>query len=66
MHADKIKNPILMIHGENDDNPGTFPIQSQRMFQAIKGNGGIAKLVMLPLEGHGYRARESVLHTKPR
>ncbi len=63
-HADKIKEPLLLIHGENDDNSGTFPIQSQRMYQAIKGNGGTARLVLLPYESHGYAARESVLHTQ--
>jgi dipeptidyl aminopeptidase/acylaminoacyl peptidase len=47
-----------------DNNPGTFPLQSQRMFQAIQGNGGLAKLVMLPYEGHGYRARQSVMHVQ--
>jgi dipeptidyl aminopeptidase/acylaminoacyl peptidase len=62
-HADKIKRPLLLVHGENDNNAGTFPIQSQRLYQAIKGNGGVVRLVMLPLESHGYRARESVLHT---
>ena len=56
-----IKAPILMIHGEADDNTGTFPIQSERMFQAIKGLGGTARLVMLPNESHAYRARESIL-----
>ena len=64
MHADKIKTPILFVHGENDNNSGTFPIQSQRMFQAVKGNGGTTRLVMLPHESHGYRARQSVLHTQ--
>jgi dipeptidyl aminopeptidase/acylaminoacyl peptidase len=64
MHADKIKMPLLLIHGENDNNPGTFPIQSQRMYQAVKGNGGITRLVMLPFESHGYRGRQSVLHTQ--
>lgn len=63
MHADQIKDPILLIHGEADDNPGTFPLQSQRLYQAIKGNGGTVRLVMLPHESHGYVARESVLHT---
>ena len=62
MHADKINEPLLLIHGEADNNSGTFPIQSERLFQAIKGNGGTARLVMLPNESHGYRARESVLH----
>ncbi len=60
--AHKINEPILLIHGEADNNSGTFPIQSERLFQAIKGNGGTARLVLLPHESHGYRARESVLH----
>ena len=61
-HAEEIDEPILLIHGEIDSNSGTFPMQSERLFQAIKGNGGTARLVMLPSESHGYRARESVLH----
>jgi dipeptidyl aminopeptidase/acylaminoacyl peptidase len=61
-HANKINEPILLIHGEADNNTGTFPIQSERLYQAIKGHGGTARLVMLPHESHGYRARESVLH----
>lgn len=61
-HAEKIKTPLLLIHGSDDNNSGTFPIQSERLYQAIKGNGGTTRLVMLPLESHGYRARESVLH----
>ena len=60
--AHQIKTPILFIHGEADNNSGTFPIQSDRMFQAVKGNGGTARLVMLPHESHGYVARESLLH----
>ena len=63
MHAQKINEPILLIHGEVDNNSGTYPMQSRRMFSAIQGNGGTARLVMLPQESHGYRARESVLHT---
>jgi dipeptidyl aminopeptidase/acylaminoacyl peptidase len=61
-HADKIKDALLLIHGEEDSNSGTFPVQSERMFQAIKGLGGTARLVMLPNEAHAYRARESILH----
>jgi dipeptidyl aminopeptidase/acylaminoacyl peptidase len=61
-YADKIKDPLLLIHGEADNNTGTFPIQSERLFQAIMGSGGTARLVLLPHESHGYRARESVLH----
>ena len=61
-HADKINEPILLIHGADDNNPGTFPMQSQRLFVAIKGHAGNARLCMLPHEAHGYRARESVLH----
>jgi dipeptidyl aminopeptidase/acylaminoacyl peptidase len=63
LNADKIKTPILMIHGEADDNTGTFPIQSERMYQAIRGNGGTVRLVTLPAEAHGYAARESIEHT---
>lgn len=62
MHADRIDEPILLIHGVDDNNSGTFPIQSERMFHALKGLGGTARLVMLPHESHGYAARESVLH----
>jgi dipeptidyl aminopeptidase/acylaminoacyl peptidase len=62
-YADKIDEPILLIHGMADDNSGTFPIQSERLFAALKGNGATARLVMLPAEAHGYRARESVGHT---
>ena len=62
MFADKIKTPLLLIHGEADDNDGTFPIQSDRMYQAVRGNGGVVRLVFLPHEAHGYRARETVEH----
>ena len=62
MNADKVDEPILFIHGEADNNSGTFPMQSKRMYSAISGLGGIAKLVMLPNESHGYVARESLLH----
>ena len=61
-HADKIKSPLLLIHGEADPNPGTYPMQSERLFAAIKGLGGAARLVLLPNEGHFYRARETILH----
>jgi Dipeptidyl aminopeptidases/acylaminoacyl-peptidases len=61
-YADRIKDALLLIHGEEDNNPGTFPVQSERMFAAVKGLGGNARLVMLPRESHGYRARESILH----
>jgi len=62
-YANQIKTPILFIHGEDDENSGTFPIQSERMYNAIKGHGGTSRLVMLPKEFHGYRAKESVGHT---
>ena len=62
MYADKIKTPILFIHGEADDNSGTFPIQSERMYEAVRGNGGIARLVFLPFEAHGYRGKETIEH----
>ena len=62
MHADKVKDPILLIHGAADNNSGTFPVQSQRYYAALKGHGATVRLVMLPLESHGYAARESILH----
>ena len=63
MRAHKINEPMLMIHGQADNNSGTYPMQSERMFAAIRGNGGTARLVMLPYESHGYRGRESIEHT---
>ena len=63
MHAEKMKTPLLLIHGEADNNSGTYPMQSERYFNALKGLGAVTRLVMLPKESHGYRAKESVLHT---
>lgn len=60
--ADTLDEPILLIHGEVDSNSGTYPLQSRRLFHALQGTGGVARLVLLPRESHGYRARESVLH----
>ena len=62
MHAHKVNEPILLIHGEADNNSGTFPIQSRRFYHALKGHGAPVRLVMLPHESHGYRGRESVMH----
>ncbi|CAH0999823.1 hypothetical protein LEM8419_01115 [Neolewinella maritima] len=62
MHADKMKSPLLLIHGEADNNSGTYPLQSERYFNALKGLGATVRLVMLPKESHGYRAKESILH----
>lgn len=62
MNADKVKAPILLIHGIDDNNSGTFPIQSERYYDALRGHGATVRLVMLPHESHGYSARESVLH----
>jgi len=62
-HADQVKAPILLVHGMADDNSGTFPVQSERFFAALKGNGKRVRYVQLPAEAHGYRARESVGHT---
>ena len=61
-HANKINEPILLIHGEADDNTGTFPIQSERLYMALKGHGATVRYVTLPHEAHGYAARESNLH----
>jgi dipeptidyl aminopeptidase/acylaminoacyl peptidase len=62
MHCDTMKTPLLLIHGEADNNSGTYPLQSERYFNALKGLGAPVRLVMLPKESHGYRAKESVMH----
>lgn len=62
-HADRLRAPILLIHGEEDTNSGTFPLQSERFYHALKGHGATVRYVLLPHESHAYRARESVLHT---
>lgn len=62
MHADKMNEPLLLIHGAADNNSGTYPMQSERYFNALKGLGATARLVMLPKESHGYRAKDSILH----
>jgi dipeptidyl aminopeptidase/acylaminoacyl peptidase len=62
MHADTMKHPLLLIHGEADNNSGTYPLQTERYFNALKGLGATARMVMLPKESHGYRAKESILH----
>ena len=62
MHADKMKTPLLLIHGEADNNSGTYPMQSKRYFNALKGLGATVRLVMFPKESHGYRAKETILH----
>jgi dipeptidyl aminopeptidase/acylaminoacyl peptidase len=62
LHADEINEPLLLIHGEEDANPGTVPLQSELLYRAVAGTGGTVRLVMLPLESHGYEARESVGH----
>ncbi|MEL7375791.1 MAG: prolyl oligopeptidase family serine peptidase, partial [Bacteroidota bacterium] len=62
VHADKIDAPLLLIHGAEDSNSGTYPLQSERMFDALNDLGKPARLVLLPHEDHGYSARESILH----
>lgn len=62
MHADKMKTPLLLTHGVADNNSGTFPLQSERYYNALKGHGATVRLVMLPAESHGYASRESILH----
>ena len=61
MHSDKVKTPLLLIHGEDDNNSGTYPMQSERYFNALKGLGATVRLVML-LKSHGYRSKESIFH----
>jgi dipeptidyl aminopeptidase/acylaminoacyl peptidase len=62
MNAHKMKTPLLLIHGEADNNPGTFTLQTERYFQALKGLGAPARMVILPKESHGYAAKDNILH----
>ena len=62
MHAEKMKTPLLLIHGEADNNSGTYPLQSERYYNALKGLGATTRLVMFPKESHGYQAKETILH----
>ena len=62
MHADKVNEPLLLIHGAADNNSGTYPMQSERYFNALKGLGATVRLVMFPHESHGYRSRETIMH----
>ncbi len=64
LYANQIKEPLLLTHGEADNNSGTFPIQTERLYQALAGNGGTVRYVSLPYESHGYTARESVGHVQ--
>lgn len=63
MNADKMKTPLLLIHGDADNNPGTFTLQTERYFQALKNLGAPVRMVLLPKESHGYQAKESIMHT---
>jgi dipeptidyl aminopeptidase/acylaminoacyl peptidase len=60
--ADKVNEPVLIIHGADDSNPGTLTFQSKVFYEAVRGSGGTARLILLPFEDHGYRARESIEH----
>lgn len=62
MHAEKMKTPLLLVHGQADNNSGTYPLQSERYYNALKGLGATTRLVMFPKESHGYRAKETILH----
>jgi dipeptidyl aminopeptidase/acylaminoacyl peptidase len=61
-YADKMKTPLLLVHGEADNNPGTFTLQTERYFQALKGHGAPVRMVILPKESHGYQAKENIMH----
>lgn len=61
-YANQLSGALLLVHGEQDNNSGTFPVQSERLFAALKGHGGVCRLVVLPYESHAYSAKESILH----
>ena len=62
MNAEKMKTPLMLVHGDADNNPGTFTLQTERYFQALKGLGAPVRMVLLPKESHGYAAKENILH----
>jgi dipeptidyl aminopeptidase/acylaminoacyl peptidase len=62
MYANQLSGALLLVHGELDNNTGTFPIQSERFYQALKGHKAIVRYVVLPLESHSYSAKENILH----
>lgn len=62
MNAEKMKTPLLLVHGEADNNPGTFTLQTERYFQALKGLGAPVRMVLLPKEAHSYVAKENLMH----
>ena len=62
MHAEKMNTPLLLVHGQADNNSGTYPLQSERYYNALKGLGATTRLVMFPKESHGYKAKETILH----
>jgi dipeptidyl aminopeptidase/acylaminoacyl peptidase len=62
MNAEKMKTPLLLVHGEADNNPGTFTLQTERYFQALKGLGAPTRMLILPKESHGYAAKENIMH----
>lgn len=59
-HAEKIKTPLLLVHGKDDNNAGTLPVQTERLFHALRGIGGVSRMVLLPFESHGYRSEENI------
>nr|MBP9978491.1 S9 family peptidase [Bacteroidales bacterium] len=62
MNASRMKTPMLLVHGEADNNPGTFTLQTERYFQALKGLGAPVRMVILPKESHGYASKQNILH----
>ena len=60
-YADKIKDALMLIHGQMDNNTGTFPVQSERLYQALVYFGATARYVQLPYESHGYQGIETTL-----
>ncbi len=59
--ADKISGPLLMYHSLEDQNVGTAPISSIRMFHALQGLGKPAALFMYPYEDHSVATYQTDL-----
>jgi dipeptidyl aminopeptidase/acylaminoacyl peptidase len=61
LYADRLTGALLLYHGIEDQNVGTDPINSVRLFHALQGMGKTVALYMYPYEDHGPATRETLL-----
>lgn len=61
LFANNMSGALLMYHGLGDQNVGTDPINSPRLFQALNGLGKTAAMYLYPFEDHGPATKETLL-----